>query len=143
MSKLIRFDPLRDLRRSFWGGWPVLDELAEDWEHTLSIDMYETEKEVIVETDLPGVTPEDVDIQVTADTVTIQGEKKEEVEEKKKDWMRRERSYGRYSRTLGLPVPVIADQAEAEFKDGTLRLVIPKEKKATPKKVTVKAKASK
>jgi len=140
MSKIIRFDPFRELRRSSWGSWPALDELNEDWENALSVDMYETEKEVVIETDLPGVAPEDVDIQVTADTVTIQGEKKEEVEEKKKDWMRRERSYGRYSRTLGLPVPVIADQAEAEFNDGSLKLVIPKEKKATPKKVSVKAK---
>lgn len=137
--RIIRFDPSRELRRTMWAGFPFADDWGEfEAEGVLSVDAYETDKEVVVEADLPGVDPNNVDITVTADSVTIKAERREEKEVKNRDYIRRERQVGTYARTLSLPAQVIADKAEAEFKDGTLVLCIPKEKQVQPQKVQVK-----
>ncbi|MBM4401639.1 MAG: Hsp20/alpha crystallin family protein [Candidatus Cloacimonetes bacterium] len=118
----------------------------EDWEDVLdmgqglAVDMYETKDDVVIKTDLPGLKPEEVDITVTGDTVTIRGEKKEEEEEKGKSYLRRERRYERYARSVSLPAAVKADKADAKFVDGTLTLTLPKAEEAKPKTIKVKAK---
>lgn len=134
-------DPFREpfFRMS---GWP---DIFEEWEAAaspLAVDLYETDDEVTLKTPLAGVKPEDVDISIEGDTVTIHGESKEEKEEKdkKRNYYFREVRYGKVGRNIRLPADVEADKAKADFEDGMLKLTIPKAAKAKPKKVKVKAK---
>lgn len=104
------------------------------------VDMYQTDKEVVVKASLPGVKPEEVDISITGDVLTIKGEHKEEEEVKEKDYFRKELRYGTFSRSLQLPVAVETDKAEAVFENGVLTLTLPKAEEAKPKQIKVKAK---
>jgi HSP20 family protein len=104
----------------------------------LALDMYETDNDVVVTTALPGVKPEDVEITITGDTLSIKGEIKSETKAEKGSYLRQERRYGVFSRTVALPVPTKADKAEAKFKDGVLTLSIPKAEEAKPKSIKVK-----
>lgn len=111
---------------------------------TLPLDMYETKDDVVVNTALPGVKPEDVDVTITGDTLTIHAETKEESEdnkEKQGKYIRRERQYGEYTRTVTLPSGLKTDQAEASFDNGMLSLRIPKSEQQKPKTIQIKAKS--
>jgi HSP20 family protein len=105
------------------------------------VDVKESEKEIKVAAELPGMDDKDIDISLTRDSLTIRGEKKEEKEDKGKDYYRVERSYGSFSRTVPLPVEVDVDKAKAEFKKGVLTVTLPKTPKAIKetKKISVKA----
>ena len=107
----------------------------------LPVDMYQTKNEVVVKAALPGVKPEEVDISITGDIVTIKGEHKEEQETKEENYLHREQRYGAFSRSVTVPVQVKGDKAEAAFEDGILILTIPKDEEAKPKQIKVKAKA--
>lgn len=107
---------------------------------SLAVDMYETENEVVVKATVPGVKPEDIDVSVVGDTLTIKGETKEEENVERQNYIRRERRYGRFSRTLSLPSHVNTSKAEAEFEDGVLTLTLPKAEEAKAKTITVKSK---
>jgi HSP20 family protein len=106
----------------------------------LTLDVYETDEALVVTTDTPGVKPEDLDISITGDVLTIKGETKMEEEVKRENYHRQERRYGAFSRSVTLPVPVDADQTEAKFKDGVLTLTIPKAEEAKPKVIKIKSK---
>jgi HSP20 family protein len=108
---------------------------------TLPIDMYQTTDDVVVKAALPGFKPEEVDISITGDTVTIKGEHKEEQEVKDEDYFYKERRYGTFSRSVTLPVQVKSDKAEAVFENGILTLTLPKAEAVKPKQIKVKAKA--
>ena len=103
------------------------------------VDVFETGEEVVVKASLPGVKPEDIDISVHGDVLTIKGESKEETEEKAQNWYRHERRYGAAIRQLTLPSEVSADKAQATFEDGVLRLALPKSETAKPKTIKVQA----
>ena len=90
------------------------------------VDILQTENEVVVKADVPGVKKEDINVTVTEDTITIRGEVKSDYEEKKDDYFHAERFYGTYSRTLPLPVLVASDKATAKFEDGVLTVTAPK-----------------
>jgi HSP20 family protein len=106
----------------------------------LALDLYETDEALVVTADMPGVKPEDLDIAITGDVLTIKGEAKVETEIKRENYHRQERRYGAYSRSVTLPTSVNADQAEAKFKDGVLTLSIPKAEEAKPKVIKVTGK---
>ncbi len=91
-------------------------------------DLYETDKEIIAEIDLPGVDKKDIKVNVTKDSIEINAEKKYETkkEDKKKGMYRFERSYSGFCRKLALPNKVDADKADAEYKNGVLQIKIPK-----------------
>jgi HSP20 family protein len=112
-------------------------------DETLSMDMVETDDTLIVKAVVPGVKPEDINISITGDVLTIQGEIKEEQETKQHNVHIRERQYGQFSRTVNLPASVTADKADAQFENGILTLKLPKAEDAKPKVITVKAKNSK
>ena len=138
---IVKWDPFRD---PFFR-MPVWREFFEDLDTTASavaVDVYETDDEVVVKMPLPGVKPEDVDISIEGDTVTIHGESKEEKEEKdkKRNYYFREVRYGKVGRNIRLPADVQADKAEAVFENGMLTLTIPKAEQAKPRKVKVKTK---
>jgi HSP20 family protein len=90
------------------------------------VDVTETDKEIKVSADIPGVEPKDIDVSVEDGMLIIKGEKKYEREEKEKGQYRMERSYGSFERAIELPAEVDESKAKAEFKKGVLRLTLPK-----------------
>ena len=149
MSSLIRWQPFNgnvSLRNA-------IDRLFEDsfvqprwgWVAPLSaanlaIDMFETKDEVVVKAALPGVKPEQVEVTITGNTLTISGESNEESEVKEKDYIRKERHYGSFTRSVTLPNGLKADKAEATFENGVLTLQVPKSEEVKPKSIKIKAK---
>ena len=104
------------------------------------IDMYQTANEVIVKAALPGIKPEEVDITITGDTLTIKGETEAEEKTKREDCFYQERRYGTFSRSVTLPSGLNTDKAETDFDNGILTLTIPKSEEIKPKQIKVKAK---
>ena len=140
-------DPLSDLRSQinrvfddFWGeSWLAPSrEMAAGF--SPRVDVTETDKEVKVSAEIPGVEPKDIDVSVEDGMLTIRGEKKYEREEKEKEQYRMERSYGSFERAIALPAEVDKAKAKAEFKQGVLRLTLPKRPGAPSrrKKISVK-----
>jgi HSP20 family protein len=109
-------------------------------QETLAIDIYETLDNVVVRTAVPGVKPEDIDITITGNTLTIAGETKAEEKAEEENYVRRERRYGRFSRSITLPSGAQGEKAEATFEHGLLTLAIPKAEEAKPKVIKVKSK---
>ncbi len=146
---MIRWDPARDLMSLR----QAMDKLFEEsvvrpsrfvfelGSGTVPIDMYQTENEIVVKSPLPGIKPEDVDISVSEGTLTIKVEHKEEKEINEKDYFHREIRYGELSRSVNLPMDVMADKAEAQFENGVLTLTLPKAEQAKPKQIKVQVKS--
>jgi HSP20 family protein len=107
----------------------------------LPLDVYQTDDHVTVKASLPGVSPDEVEISITGDLLTIKGEHKEETEAKEEDYFRKERRFGAFSRSVTMPVPVQGDKADASFQDGVLTVNVPKAEEARPKQIKVKPKA--
>lgn len=105
-----------------------------------AVDMYQTPKEMVVKAALPGVKPEELDISITGDTLTIKGETKSSEEVKREDYIYQEHRYGSFSRTVALPADLQTDKAEAAFDNGVLTLTIPRAEEARPKTIKVKTK---
>ncbi|MBM4041393.1 MAG: Hsp20/alpha crystallin family protein [Planctomycetes bacterium] len=127
----------------FFGGrgfWPSLWEGFRPGAFVPSVDVQETDKEVRVLADLPGLDEKDVQVELTEDGLSIRGEKKSEREEKRKGYHRTERSYGSFERFIPLPGPVEGDKAKAEFKNGVLTVTLPKppEAQASRKRIEIK-----
>jgi HSP20 family protein len=107
---------------------------------SLPTDMIETKDSVIVKMSAPGVKPEDIDISVVGDTLTIKGETKSEGQFEEGSYIRKERHFGAFQRTLSLPASVAPDKAKAEFENGVLTLTLPKAEEAKPKPIKVTTK---
>lgn len=108
-----------------------------------AINVYEKGNNVMVEAQLAGINSEDVKIEVADDHVALFGERKEEKEEKEKNYYRKEVSYGSFSRVIPLPVKVNSDQAEATHENGMLKITLPKIEIKKRKTIEVKVKKSK
>ena len=106
----------------------------------IPIDMYQTPNEVMIKATLPGIKPDDVDITITGDTLSIKGETKVEEEIKREDYIYHERRYGSFNRTLALPGGLQTDKVAADFEDGILTLTIPKAEEVKPRQIKIKAK---
>lgn len=106
-----------------------------------SIDVIEKDKALGITTELPGVSEKDVEVTIVDNMLTIQGEKKAKKKEAKDDYRMVERSYGSFKRSLRLPFEVAADKIDAQFKDGILKVVLPKppEAEAKTQKVVIKS----
>lgn len=104
------------------------------------LDVTENEKEICVHLDVPGMKREDIEIALSDQNITISGERSEEKEEKKEDYLHRERRYGMFRRTLPLPEHINRDKVSATFQDGVLQVVMPKTKegKKNWRKIDVK-----
>jgi len=149
MTNLTRWDPFRDLislreamDRLFEESFvrPSGRRLALAEGGALAVDMYETDDDVVVKTALPGIDPDDVNVSITGNTLTIKGETKVQEEVEEENYVYRERRFGAYSRSLTLPAAVETDGAEAEYENGVLTLRIPKVEEAKPKAIEVKVK---
>ena len=146
---LVNWDPFRELVgmrqamvRLLEGGFVRPARPLVGWTEWAqpSLDMYQTPKEVVVKASLPGVKPEDVDIEISGNTLTIKGETKQEEKSEEDDHLCRECHYGSYYRAITLPQAVKGDKAEATFEDGVLTLTVPKTEVEKPKKIEIKAK---
>ncbi len=145
MSTLTRWDPFREMMALR----NTMERLMEDVERPLwraetseflrlAVDVSETDDSFIVKASLPGINPEDLDISMTDNVLTIKGEIKMEEEKEGEKYHIRERRYGRFMRSLTFPVPVDADKIEATYENGVLTLVLPKAEEAKPKKIEIK-----
>lgn len=115
----------------------MLEDLVGDGkrgEWTTAIDLIREKDKLILRADMPGITPEDVKIEVRDDIITVSGQHEEEKEEKDENYVRRERRCGSFSRSIALPSGVDADKIKATSKDGVVEVTIPllAEKKASP-----------
>ena len=140
MLTLTRWNPARDMLSLHQAidqlnGWSVQDSGARV--ARLPIDAYSTDNEIVVTASLPGVKPEDVEITVEGDTLTIKGEIPAPVENVSA--LIGERYHGPFSRTLQLTVPVDVEHIEASFEAGVLTLTLPKSEEIRPRQIKVKA----
>jgi HSP20 family protein len=103
----------------------------------LPLDITETEDAFVVKASLPGVTPDDVQITVQGDTLTISGESKAEEEKKGEHWHLRERRVGSFQRSVTLSTPVNSEQAQADYEHGVLTLTLPKSEAAKPRQIKI------
>lgn len=103
-----------------------------------AVDIYHTPSEVVVKAALPGIKPEDVNVDISGDTLTISGEVKTEQKVKQQNYLYQERRYGSFARSITLPGGLQADKVDATMENGILTLVIPKTEKAKPKVIKVK-----
>jgi len=103
------------------------------------VNLVSTPEEVLLTVALPGIRPEDVDITVTEEAVTISGKHHEEIERKEAGYHLRELAEGTFTRTIALPMPIKSAEGKATFKDGLLTLTLPKAQAVKPYHVTVRA----
>ena len=122
---------------NFFTGWPEPRKGLLEGEWTPSIDVAETEDEITLTAELPGINQKEVDIAIADDVLTLKGEKKEENEVKEKNYHRIERSYGSFQRSVRLPTEVKTEEAKAAYKDGILTITIPKAEKTKPKQIKI------
>ncbi len=134
-----------------WSPWDMMGEMDEFFNRlpatnqsmkafVPAMDVYETDKDVVVETTLPGIAPEDVKVSVEKGVLTLQGETKKEHEVDDKNYYRKEIRSGSFYRQVALPAPVMEEKTQAEFEDGVLKITCPKTQPAKTKAVEIKIK---
>ena len=149
MNALIRWDPFKEMEEThnrlahLFGLSPARtgnggQEAMTITQWVPSVDIIEDDKEWLVKADLPEVKKEDVKVTVESGVLTITGERKFEKEEKDKKYHRIERAYGNFFRSFTLPDAADGSKVNAEFKDGVLKVHLPKSEKTKPKAVEVK-----
>ncbi len=146
MTTLVRWDPIREMMQlqnavdrlfesELASTLPLWRQSATAW--MLPLDVIETEDEFIVKASLPGINPDELDISLTDNVLTIKGEIKVEDDEDVRYHLR-ERRFGMFQRSISLPVPVNADKVEAVYENGVLTLHIPKAEEVKPKHISIK-----
>jgi HSP20 family protein len=147
MASIVRWEPMRDMI----GLRDAMDRMLEEnffrmpmplavWgDGNLAVDMYENGDSVVVKTTIPGVSADDIEVSVTGDTLTIKAETKDEQEIKRENYLRRERRYGSFCRSVTLPGGLKTENAEADYTNGVLTLTFPKAEEVKPKAIKVKA----
>jgi HSP20 family protein len=145
-NRITRWNPLREMATM----QTALDRIFEDTVrsmnesggvintgHWLALDVYERDDAYIIEADLPGLRPDDIDVTIQKRTLTISGEiMREDAPEGTRELLR-ERVYGRFSRSITLPDPVEVDHIEANYHDGVLSLTLPRAEEAKPRQIAV------
>lgn len=142
---IVRWDPFSDLvqLRDEIGRWFEGTERPKERQTAIwapEVDIKETEKDVTLNVDLPGMKLEEIDVSVDEGQLVIKGERKLEKKEEEKDYIRIERSYGSFYRSFNIGVPVLEDQIKASYKDGVLEIVLPKAEAKKPKKIAINGK---
>jgi HSP20 family protein len=145
MANLVRWDPfnemtsLRDMMdRVFEQAWVRPTSVFEGSMSRFPVDLYEAGDEYVLTASLPGVTPEQVDVTVQGNTVTVSYERKRD-ENEGVTWHARELPYGRFTRQIGLPVHIDNEHVEASMEHGVLRLRLPKVAQARERRVEIKS----
>ncbi len=136
-------ESMNRLFSDFMGGFsrfPLMPREMRDMTASPHLDVSEDEKAVLVTAELPGMSEKDVELLLTEKTLTIKGEKKMEKDEEGRDYYRSERAYGAFCRSVTLPAPIDRDKVDATFKNGVLKVTLPKTGEAiqSTKKIEVK-----
>jgi len=141
---IVRFEPFRDLQdrmnRLFHESYRAQgadDDWALGGTWAPAVDIYEQDNTIVLKAELPGVDPKDVDIRLENNTLALRGERKFDNEVKKENYHRVERAYGAFTRSFTLPTVVDQGNIKAEFKDGVLRVTLPKREEAKPKQIQI------
>ncbi len=140
---------------SFWSPWREMERLRREMDRLFAtmptilrgsaapaypaMNVWTNDEGAIVTAELPGVSPEDIDISVMGDTLTLKGNRQPDELQEGETYHRRERGYGSFTRTFRLPFQVEPDQVEAVFEKGVLRISLPRAEADKPKKIAVKA----
>jgi HSP20 family protein len=143
IPRVNRFMPLlpeMDLFDRFFDDFRLPALFSEDGVVMPHFDVSESEKEYVITGEIPGMDVKDLDVTLLDGCLTVKGEKKQEKEEKEKNYHRIERHYGSFQRTFRIPDKVKADALEADYTDGVLKLTLPKVEPSEAKKIEVKAK---
>jgi HSP20 family protein len=138
---LSHFDPLANLRLFEDAFTRMLSEPRANRPWSPACDIYETENELVLQADLPDVSLNDIDVRVENQTLTIAGERKFDTQTDGKGFHRIERSYGSFTRSFAVPNSFDTDNIAAEYKNGVLRVTLPKKEAAKPRQVKVEVKA--
>ena len=148
--QLARWDPFREfgslqdrINRMFEDvtrGLPAIGDGFETGAWIPAVDIHETDNSFVVTADLPGMKKDDIRVDLRDNTLTLSGEKKFEETTSKDNYLRVERSYGSFYRSLMLPSNVDANNIKASYKEGVLQLTIPKKEEAKPKQIKIETK---
>lgn len=138
-SGALKGPSFEDFVDRFFYGWPtVSNEKNGSW--SPRVDVHESDKEIYLDVELPGIDKKDIKVELKDNTLTISGERFDERNVEDKHSCRVERSYGHFERSFGLPDSVKSDKVSAEYKNGVLSLTVPKAEKALPKEIQVTVK---
>jgi HSP20 family protein len=147
---LSRWDPFREfitlrdsMDRLFDRTLSRMDSDFDTVSWALPLDVIESNEEFVVKASLPGIDPDDLEINYSENTLTIRGETKMEQEVEESRYHLRERRYGRFSRSISLPSKIDSDEIKADYRNGILTLHLPKTEEVKPKRISVKAEDSK
>ena len=146
MTVITRWDPFREFstlqdrmnrlfRESY--GPEGRDESLTSSQFAPPVDVYEDEHNVTLKIEVPGIDEKDIDVRVENNVLTVQGQRKFEKEEKEENFRRVERQYGSFTRTFTLPSTVDAENVQADYDKGILKIVLPKKAEAKPKQIKV------
>jgi len=144
MSAITRWDPFQNLstlqeqvNRLFEGSLPRRSDQSALTPWAPTVDIYETENELVLKADLPDVNEKDLDIRIESNTLTIKGERKLEEKVKEDNYLRVERTYGSFSRSFSLPSTVDSGSIKADYKNGVLTVELPKRAESKPRQVKI------
>ena len=144
MSTMQRWNPARDFARlqdevnRLFDGSLGLTRSTESYGWTPAVDVFEDTEGVTFKFDLPEVEGKDVDVRLEDGTLTVRGERKLEREDRREGYHRIERAYGTFARSFSLPATLDGEKVTAEYKNGVLRIFVPRRAEAKPKSVSVK-----
>lgn len=130
---------LRRMFDDFTPDWPAFREPSSMSQWAPSVDVYETQNEIVVRAELPGVERKDVDVSFENNVLTIRGERCMESDAKEENYHRVECNYGSFERSFSLPSTVDENTVRAEFKNGMLKIILPKRDQAKRKQITINA----
>ena len=138
MTMITRIDPFRELA-SFFGNFAEANGKEQLAAGTFvpPVDVYEDEHSLILKLEVPGVNEEDLSVSVENNTLTVQGERKFEKDEKEENFHRIERRYGSFTRTFKLPATVDAEKVDASYEKGILKISLAKRAEAKPKQIKI------
>jgi HSP20 family protein len=137
MTTITRIDPFRELA-SFFENWaPTGKEQLAAGTFVPPVDVYEDEQNLVLKLEIPGVNEEDLNVSLENNTLTIQGERKFEKEEKEENFHRIERRFGSFTRTFRLPNTVDTEKVEANYDKGILKIMLAKRAEAKPKQIKI------
>ncbi len=145
---VVRWDPFRELsllqermNRLFEDagrGWRGEEPVATTtW--SPAVDIFETDEEIVVKAELPGIDRKDISVSLENNVLSLKGERRFEKETRDENYHRIERAYGSFSRSFSIPGLVDSDKIHAEYKDGILKIILPKKEQAKPKQIKISA----
>ena len=145
--QLVRWNPMRDafgfntrfdrVFNDFFAPKARSESSEQGWNWNPVVDIYDNEENIIVKAELPGVEKDNIVVDVKGRVLTLKGERATDSEVNEDKYYRRERTYGKFERVFTLPEDVNAEGINAEYKDGVLRIEVPKPKTQQPKQITV------